>query len=213
MYELALLFRDGNAFTGNKGLRSNLNIYIEHSNEVWNFGFKQYSLNAAAAMYEVQQSKGKSSLASATVPGVNCSYIPGVDIKKQPHAQCWVHRRHARRVYEISQVFGEVFGAEEVGKRIRPVYASWTLFPQQYFNDTLTWLQHLHGPVNKYIYAIAGYDLHEGWRDGVLHAHEGFCPTRCYIERSTLAPPRTSRTAMWRRRWRNFDRGRRTTQP
>ena len=33
-YQLALLFRDGNSFTGGKGLNSNLNIYIEHSNEV-----------------------------------------------------------------------------------------------------------------------------------------------------------------------------------
>lgn len=40
-YQLALLFKNGNNFTGNVGLKPELNIYIEHSNEVWNFGFKQ----------------------------------------------------------------------------------------------------------------------------------------------------------------------------
>lgn len=68
VYQLALLLRDGNEFTGGVGLKPNLNIYVEHSNEVgnirpiillfgdhalkflriflaqvWNFGFPQYS--------------------------------------------------------------------------------------------------------------------------------------------------------------------------
>jgi hypothetical protein len=33
-YQLALLFRDGNDFTGNVGLKPHLKIYVEHSNEV-----------------------------------------------------------------------------------------------------------------------------------------------------------------------------------
>lgn len=33
-YQLALLFRDGNEFTGNVGLKPHLKIYVEHSNEV-----------------------------------------------------------------------------------------------------------------------------------------------------------------------------------
>ena len=52
-YQLALLFRDGNNATGGVGLKSHLNIYIEHSNEVWNFGFKQCALNTAMAEWEV----------------------------------------------------------------------------------------------------------------------------------------------------------------
>ena len=52
-YQLALLFRDGNNFTNNVGLNPKLKIYIEHSNEVWNFGFKQHVMNEAFAEWEV----------------------------------------------------------------------------------------------------------------------------------------------------------------
>ena len=41
IYQLAVLLKNGNTFTGNKGLNNNIRIYIEHSNEVWNFGFTQ----------------------------------------------------------------------------------------------------------------------------------------------------------------------------
>ena len=30
-----------------------LKLYVEHSNEVWNFGFKQFSINTAMAEWEV----------------------------------------------------------------------------------------------------------------------------------------------------------------
>jgi len=36
VYNLALLLKNGNAFTGNRGLNPGLHIYLEHSNEVWN---------------------------------------------------------------------------------------------------------------------------------------------------------------------------------
>ena len=37
------------------------------------------------------------------------------------------------------------------------VYASWSLISreQEYFNNTLTWLQQEHGPIKDYVYAIA----------------------------------------------------------
>jgi hypothetical protein len=39
-YNMALLFKNGNAATGNVGVGA-APIYLEHSNEVWNFGFGQ----------------------------------------------------------------------------------------------------------------------------------------------------------------------------
>lgn len=39
-YNMASLFKNGNAFTGNAGVGA-APIYLEHSNEVWNFGFGQ----------------------------------------------------------------------------------------------------------------------------------------------------------------------------
>jgi hypothetical protein len=84
-YQLALLFKNGNAFTGNKGLDPKLNIYIEHSNEVWNFGFPQYGLNKAMAGWEVLNStnKAKSNLVAPVAgrPDINCSLISNNQVR------------------------------------------------------------------------------------------------------------------------------------
>jgi hypothetical protein len=91
-----------------------LRIYIEHSNEVWNFGFPQYGINKAMAVWEVENSTRKSNL-NAAVPGrpdINCT----------SNQECWTHRRHARRVYEISQTFAKVFGPKSLNNQIRMVY-------------------------------------------------------------------------------------------
>jgi hypothetical protein len=53
IYNLALLLKNGNAFTGNRGLNPGLHIYIEHSNEVWNSAFGQNGWNQNAANAEV----------------------------------------------------------------------------------------------------------------------------------------------------------------
>ncbi|XP_065175681.1 uncharacterized protein LOC135805558 [Sycon ciliatum] len=155
IYQLALLLRNGNEFTGNKGLDKSLNIYFEHSNEVWNFGFHQYGYNQAAAKLEVQ--KGGSQLNNNKVPWVNGS-----------NEQVWGHRRHLERIHQIVQVFQEVFGASSVPERIRPIYAWWSIFPKQY-NNTLSWAEATYGDVNKYLWGIAGthyYSDTEAAREG-----------------------------------------------
>lgn len=70
---------------------------------------------------------------------------------------CWGQRRHARRVYEISQTFEKVFGEGSLGTRIRPVYASWAgeRNLQTYFNNTLYWLESQYGDVSKFLHAIS----------------------------------------------------------
>jgi hypothetical protein len=82
-------------------------------------------------------------------PDINCTLKSG-------NQECWTHRRHARRVYEIAQTFSKVFGAGSLNTRIRPVYASWTISLSEYYNNTLAWLAAEYGPVDKYLYAIAG---------------------------------------------------------
>jgi hypothetical protein len=79
-------------------------------------------------------------------PDVNCTTNAG---------DCWTHRRHARRVYEISQTFEQVFGKGSLNDKVRMVYASWTISEQEYYNNTLAWLEQEYGPVKDYIYAIA----------------------------------------------------------
>jgi hypothetical protein len=184
-YQLALLFRDGNNFTNNVGLKPHLKIYVEHSNEVWNFGFKQEAMNINFAEWEVLNASafpgsiptGKKSNLNALVPDrpdieerqscTNTTLVfppdkPGKPPSKpeRPGTMCWGRRRHARRVYEISQTFQKVFGAGSLDHdtgRVRMVYASWGLENnfQTYYNDTLVWLQSEYGDISKFIYAIS----------------------------------------------------------
>jgi len=177
-YQLAKLFRDGNEFTGGVGLKPNLNIYIEHSNEVWNYGFRQFGINSAMAHWEVLNGTarfpaGKSNLL-ATVPGrpeldVTCNATGGIK------SLCWGQRLHARRTYEIAQTFAQVFGGPHVlNARIRMVYAGWSRdsMMQSYYNDTLSWLASQYGPVHGYLHAIAAtqYFGPEGG-DGEVQKH------------------------------------------
>ncbi len=84
IYNLAYLLKNGDAFTGNKGLNPGLHIYIEHSNEVWNPSFLQYTWNLLAAEDEVSQ--GNSVLNN---DGDTNQYD-------------WAYRRHIKRLYEIA---------------------------------------------------------------------------------------------------------------
>ena len=77
------------------------NIYIEHSNEVWNFGFPQYTYNKLAAIDEVKQGK---------------SVLNNDGSKDQ---EVWTHRRHAKRLIEIGNTFREVFGPEGTSRIAR----------------------------------------------------------------------------------------------
>jgi hypothetical protein len=103
--------------------KPHLKIYVEHSNEVWNFGFKQEAMNINFAEWEVLNATthpgsipaGKSNL-NVAVPNrpdieerqscTNMSLItppdrPGKPPGKptRPGVMCWGRRRHARRVY------------------------------------------------------------------------------------------------------------------
>jgi hypothetical protein len=82
--------------------RSSLKIYVEHSNEVWNYGFSTFALNSAMAHWEVLNGTkrfpaGTSNLV-APVPGrpdldADCSPSTA-----SPNSLCWTQRLHARRV-------------------------------------------------------------------------------------------------------------------
>ena len=116
-YQLALLFRDGNNFTNNVGLKPHLKIYVEHSNEVWNFGFKQHGFNEAFAEWEVLNMTNRKPVSNLDRPVPNHPDIeqrqsctntstivrPGKPGQKDSvsvvGAACWAKRRHARRVY------------------------------------------------------------------------------------------------------------------
>ena len=89
-YNMALLFKNGNKDTNNAGV-GNATIYIEHSNEVWNFGFGQYIYNKLAAIDEC----------NTTIYPKGCIY--NNDGSKDE--EVWAQRRHITKVYQIGQNF------------------------------------------------------------------------------------------------------------
>jgi fibronectin type 3 domain-containing protein len=139
IYNLALLLKNGNAFTGNKGLNPGLHIYLEHGNEVWNFGFTGYTWNLLAAEDEVN--KGGSVLNN---DGDTNQYD-------------WAYRRHIKRVYEIAQIFQSVFGAGSLNTTIRPIYAWWALDEGLGSNadNALAWFQKNYGVPSSNFYSMA----------------------------------------------------------
>jgi hypothetical protein len=119
-----------------QGLNPESAIYIEHSNEVWNFGFPQYIYNKLAAIDEVK--RGGSALAD---DGSNDEEV-------------WARRRHADRLVAATRIFGAAFGAER-SKRVRGVYASWLINPEAYYADVMKWVERVHGPPSRYFAAVA----------------------------------------------------------
>jgi len=136
LYQVALLFKNGNEFTGNKGLNPDLKIYIENSNEVWNFGFSQYIWNKLAAIDEVN--KGKSPLNN-----------DGITDQEQ-----WARRRHVKCLVQIGKYFADVFGPGSLNNIIHPIYAHWNIFPDQY-NATLSWVKATYGDPSSVIWGVA----------------------------------------------------------
>jgi hypothetical protein len=112
------------------------NIYIEHSNEVWNFAFPQYIYNKMATTDET----------------TNGQSVLNNDGTKD--AEVLAHRRHAKRLVEIGNTFRDVFGSDGAA-RIRPVYAWWILYPQV-SSDVLGWIEKTYGTPSNYFYGLAG---------------------------------------------------------
>lgn len=131
----AHLMKSGNEYTGNAGLPAGVPIYLEHSNEVWNYGFGQYVYNKLAAVDEVQQGGSPLNNDNST------------------DQEAWARRRHLTRVYEIGQYFRQVFGAGS-SNDIRPVYGVWSIFPSD-ANATLAWFNKTYGFPGNYLYGMA----------------------------------------------------------
>ncbi len=117
-------------------LRPGLKIYIEHGNEVWNSIFTGYGWNRAAAEAEVRAGGSTLNIDGATDP------------------EEWARRRHARRLIEIGNIFEEVYGSDAIPALIRPVYAHWTIFPNQYAG-VLNWVKSTYGAPDRFFYAMA----------------------------------------------------------
>lgn len=115
-----------------------LHLYIEYSNEVWNYSFAQAGWNQAAAEAEVA-AHPTSPLAWQCSDFANCRYV-------------WGERRVGAQIVQIARIFQKTYGAR--ANMLRPIYA--TQVGQTYFLSlVLPMIQHFWGPPATFLYGIA----------------------------------------------------------
>jgi len=121
-------------------LDPNLNVYLEHSNEIWNWGFIQYAWNYASAEIDVNEGGD-------------------LDYDGETEHMYWAARRHGRRTMEIVNIFASVFGAGEINNRLRGILAGRaavdTFFKAGSLSHMLEYLNDNYGDPCDYIYGIA----------------------------------------------------------
>jgi hypothetical protein len=121
-------------------LNSKSNIYVEYSNEVWNFQFPQAQVNLDAAIDSVYNHGDP----------FHFKYDNCTDI------YIWANRRIAYQTKHISDLFKTVFGEENVGqwKRVRPILAGQAITPN-FAIEFLDYLNNVYGPPRNFIHGIA----------------------------------------------------------
>ncbi len=119
-------------------LAPSLHVWIEYSNEVWNYSFSQAGRNQAAAEAEVAANPG-SPLAIGCSDYASCRYE-------------WGARRVGLQVVQDGQIFRAVFGKN--ASQVRPVYAT-QLGQTSYVSLVLSMIQASMGTPSNYLYAIA----------------------------------------------------------
>lgn len=124
------------AITLKNGLAKNQKVYVEWSNEVWNWQFQQATRNLDAAKIEGQAANAPLAFDGSDNEGY------------------WAMRRIAKRSVEIGQIFRDVFD-DPTMKRVRPVYATQVGYEEVY-KQGFEFLESQYGQPNKVLYGVAG---------------------------------------------------------
>ena len=119
-------------------LNPNLHVYLEYSNEVWNWGFSQSTWNLNQAAADVAAGD------------------PDLNYDKVNDKNKWAARRIAKRIKSISDIFRKVYGNAGWTNSVRPVLATQIAWPGFWLVDGLTFANDRFGPPNNYLYACAG---------------------------------------------------------
>lgn len=119
-------------------LSPKLHVYVEYSNEVWNWGFQQAGWNLAQAKAEVVAGGSPLNYDGSTNEGV------------------WAARRIAKRIHDISNVFHSEFGDGPYKARVRPVLATQISWPGNWLVEGMKFLDDVYGAPDQYLYALAG---------------------------------------------------------
>jgi hypothetical protein len=114
-------------------LDPSLNLYIENSNEVWNWGFEQAGFNKDQAELE----------------GPN---DPTLSWDGKDNKWTWPARRIAKRLMKIRSIFVSAMGKN----RVRPIFATQIVWPENWLDQGIAYIEHNHGAPKDFIYAIAG---------------------------------------------------------
>ena len=145
-------------------LRPDLNVYVEYSNEIWNFGFPQWTQLLERTKEEV--GKGGSNL-----------NFDGTQSDGD-----WNTRHWARRLVEISKVFRGVFGDAAMMTRVRPVFSTQLGWADNYLYQGLwfmdAWYNNGDGqnhvpdphPVNYYVWGAGGSTYPVGYPEQLEHS-------------------------------------------
>ena len=162
---LADLIAHGSTINGvtYPGLRPDLNVYVEYSNETWNWGFKvQGQLSEKA--WTAFQSQEKFGPAQALLSEGSARTNKG----DTGFNYCWLGANMAGRIVPR---FAEAFGAEAIGTRVRPVISGWTIAADGSFGAALDFIRRAGWDPRRIIYgaAVTGYF---GYQD-LLEAHAG----------------------------------------
>ena len=117
-------------------LNSGRVVYVEYSNEVWNYGFQQAQDNKQGAQDEINAG------------GSNLNYDGDGDIYR---LAC---RRYGRRTAQIAQIFRSVYGVQFTA-RVRPVLAWQSQGADYGVSDALKFIGDNYETPSNLIYAIA----------------------------------------------------------
>jgi hypothetical protein len=118
-------------------LNPNLNVYVEYSNEVWNWSFSQGTWNWQQAVAE------------AAAGNSNLNYDGATD----HNVLRW--RRHARETVRVGRIFAEEFGSGSLNTRVRPILAGQIVWTDQY-REMLKFINDIFGPPRDHVYAMSG---------------------------------------------------------
>jgi F0F1-type ATP synthase membrane subunit c/vacuolar-type H+-ATPase subunit K len=134
----------------NRTLSPDRTVYLEYSNEVWNWMFPQATDNLKMAIAEAVA--GDTSLTD----GTPCTQA---QFDAENVSQCnkyWAgFYRVGKRITRISQIFSEVMGAAAFNTRYRPVYATQWAYKTM-GEQVLKNMAKYRGAPASYLYAIAG---------------------------------------------------------
>jgi Carbohydrate binding module (family 6) len=118
-------------------LDPSLHLYVEYSNEVWNWSFSQATWNLNQAQADVKAGD------------------PDLNFDKINDKYAWTARRIAKRIKTISDQFRKEYGDAAINDRVRPVLATQYAWPGFWLVDGLAFLNARYGPPNNYLYAVA----------------------------------------------------------